>query len=109
MKPLIYGYLRVSAGASHPDLDRLERGMRKLADAEGFCYATTFYEHAPVRGYLSDSNGAFDELTQELKRADAHHVAVPELAHFSPLPNRRERMLAHLACEADAQVWTLQT
>jgi hypothetical protein len=45
VKPLIYGYIRVASEAPDDELDRIEKQMRRFAEVEGFCYATTFYEH----------------------------------------------------------------
>ncbi|MGH3565893.1 MAG: recombinase family protein [Pseudonocardia sp.] len=101
MKPLIYGYLRVPDDLDDHQIRRMERGLRDLAQAEGFCFATTFHEHQP--GY----QGAFQELTRELQRADAHHVVVPSLGHLSLHPLLRNMMLAYLAREADAHVWVV--
>lgn len=58
MKPLIYGYMRVDCDAPDGELDRIEQHMRCVADVEGFCYGTTFYE------YYLGSYTAFEELTK---------------------------------------------
>jgi hypothetical protein len=100
----MYGYLRVSMpgmGADGDGLDNMDRGLRVLATAEDFCFATTFYEPA----HLTFS--AFEELVQELIRADAHHVATPSLEHLSPRPGQQQYLLTRLGLEASARVWTL--
>jgi len=45
VKPLIYGYMRVPDEAADDEIERAERELMRYADAEGFCYATTFYEY----------------------------------------------------------------
>lgn len=101
MKPLIYGYPRITDDLDDRQVCRMERGLRKLAKTEGFRFATTFHEYQT--GYL----GAFDELTRELQRADAHHVVVPSPGHLSGHPLLRETMLTRLARDADARVWVV--
>lgn len=101
MKPLIYGYRRVTDDLEDHRIRRMERGLQVLAEAEGFCFATTFHEHQP--GY----RGAFQELTRELQRADGHHVVVPSLGHLSLHPLLRDMMLTSLAREADAHLWAV--
>ncbi|MGH3567439.1 MAG: recombinase family protein [Pseudonocardia sp.] len=99
LKPVIYGYLRVTDDLDDQEICRMERGLYLLAETEGFCFATTFYE------YQTGYHGAFDELTRELQRADAHHVVVPSLDHLSQHPLLCNMMLARLARDADACVW----
>lgn len=101
MKPLIYGYLRITDDLDDRQVCRMECGLQKFAEMEGFCFATTFHEYQT--GYL----GAFDELTRELQRADAHHVVVPSLEHLSGHLLLRETMLTRLVRDAGAQVWVV--
>ncbi|MFE3443058.1 hypothetical protein ACFXNW_08500 [Nocardia sp. NPDC059180] len=101
MEALIYGYLRDDLAEGHGD--ELEAALRGLARAAGLCFAATFHESTAGDGT------AFAELTQELKRADAHHVVVPSLDHLAGQTIPRELLLAKLASDAEAQVWTLQT
>lgn len=101
MEALIYGYLRDDLAEGHGD--ELEAALRARARAEGICFAATFHESTPGDGT------AFAELTQELKRADAHHVVVPSLDHLAGQTIPRDLLLAKLASDAEATVWTLQT
>lgn len=101
MKPLLYGYMRVEDRAED-DIDQAERTLMSFADAEGFCYATTFYENQ------SGSQAAFAELARELQRADAHHVVVPSLDHISRHPLLRSHMLERLEFEACAHMLTVE-
>lgn len=97
-KSLAYGYIRVTAGESDAVIRRTEHEVRSFAEAEGYCLVTIIYE---------DDSGfrrAFTELTEELRRAGAHHVIVPSLAHLSDHPLLRESMLACLELHASAQV-----
>ncbi len=99
-KPLIYGYLRVTDLADD-ELQQLERGLEKLAEAEGFCLTETRYEHQP--GYYD----TFYQLTQELKRTQVPHVVLPSLDHLSAHPLLREQLLMRLA-ETGVRVWVVE-
>ena len=99
MEALVYGYLRDDLAAG--DGDDLEAALREAADAQGLCFATTFHE--PDAG----DGTAFAELTRELQRADAHHVVVPSLDHLTGQTIPRELLIAKLANDAAARVWTL--
>ncbi len=98
MKPLIYGYLRATDDL--PDLQQLERGLEKLAEAEGFRLTKTWHEHQP--GYY----GTFYQLTAELKRAQACRLVVPSLDHLSTHPLLCDQMLMRLD-EAGVRVWVV--
>lgn len=100
MEALIYGYVRDDLADGHTA--ELEDAMYGLARAAGLCFATTFHEPAPCDGT------AFAELTAELKRADAHHVVVPSLDHLAGQTIPRDLLIAKLAHEAAARVWTVQ-
>ncbi|MFR9750043.1 hypothetical protein ACL02S_03285 [Nocardia sp. 004] len=101
MEALIYGYLRDDLADGHGK--ELEAAMSSLARAEGLCFAATFHESTGGDGT------AFAELTAELKRADAHHVVVPSLDHFAGQTIPRDILIAKLAQEAAAQVWTVDS
>ena len=100
VEALIYGYVRddLADGQSA----ELEDAMSSLAREEGLCFAATFHEST------SGDGTAFAELTQELKRADAHHVVVPSLDHFAGQTIPRDILIAKLAQDAAAQVWTVE-
>jgi hypothetical protein len=98
MRPLAYGYVRVRDDKDDQLLHRVELKLRQFASGAGFCLATIFCEDLPGQ------HRAFDELASELRRADAHHVIVPSMAHLSDNPLLQNHRLAHLALEADAEV-----
>ncbi|APA99194.1 hypothetical protein [Nocardia seriolae] len=100
MEALIYGYVRddLTDGRS----EELENAMCGLAQSAGLCFAATFHESTAGDGT------AFAELTAELKRADAHHVVVPSLDHLAGQTIPRDILIAKLAHEASAQVWTVE-
>ncbi|MCZ7456944.1 recombinase family protein [Streptomyces sp. WMMC940] len=98
MKPLIYGYMRVASDATDDKLDDIEQQMRSFAEVEAFCYATTFYE------CQNGSQAAFNALTEELKRTEAHHVVVPSMSHISTHPILLAHMVQRLELDAAAQV-----
>ncbi|MEV6427589.1 hypothetical protein [Nocardia sp. NPDC051463] len=99
MEALIYGYLREDLADGRSA--ELEDAMSTLAREAGLCFAATFHEST------SGDGAAFAELTQELKRADAHHVVVPSLDHFAGQTIPRCVLLAKLTREAAAKVWTI--
>lgn len=82
----MYGYMRVEDNAEDDSIDRIERALRDYADAEGFCYATTFYDDD------SGCRSVFYELANELQRAEARHVVVLSLDHLSRHPVLRNHM-----------------
>lgn len=101
MNPLIYGYMRVANDDTDNAVDALEKQIQNLAETEGFCYATTFFE------YQDGSRAVFDELIQELKRAEARHVVVPSLEHLSSRRILRVGLVERLELDANAFVLTL--
>ncbi|MGH3811980.1 MAG: recombinase family protein [Pseudonocardiaceae bacterium] len=101
MKPLIYGYLRVTDDLEDHELLQLECGLEKLAEAEGFCLTETRYESQP--GYY----GTFYELSDQLKQAQVHHVVVPSLGHLSSHPLLREQLIRRLE-DAGVRVWVVE-
>ncbi|WP_228803731.1 hypothetical protein [Nocardia higoensis] len=99
MEALIYGYVRDDLAEGHHE--ELEAKMSSLAREEGLCFAATFHEETGGDGT------AFVELTQELRRADAHHVVVPSLDHLAGQTIPRDILIAKLAQDAAARVWTI--
>lgn len=101
MKPLAYGYMRVTDDHDDDQIRQMERGLHKLADAESFCLVSTFYGYQP--GY----HGALIELVEELKRAQARHVVVPSLDHLSAHPLLRDHRIMRLD-NVGARVWVVE-
>lgn len=101
MKPLAYGYMRVSSDVDDHVVRELEQRIRRFAQERGFCFAAIFYEFTP------GSHEAFDELTSELQRADAHHVIVPSFSHLAINSILRESMRDRLEHNAGAKVLEL--
>ncbi|MGH3764132.1 MAG: recombinase family protein [Pseudonocardiaceae bacterium] len=102
VEPLIYGYLRVSEDLEDDELQQLEHGLHKLAEAEGFCLTDIRSEHQP--GYY----GTFYELTEELKRAPVRHVVMPSPDHLSAHPLLREQLIRRLD-EAKVRLWVVES
>ena len=100
MEALIYGYVRDELAEGHSQ--ELEDAMCDLAASAGMCFAATFHESTTGDGT------AFAELTAELKRADAHHVVVPSLDHLAGQTIPRDILIAKLAEDAAARVWTVE-
>ncbi|MGH3569010.1 MAG: hypothetical protein ACRDRH_23900 [Pseudonocardia sp.] len=48
MKPLIYGYLRVTDDLDDHQIRRMERGLQDLAQAEDFCSPPPFMNTSPA-------------------------------------------------------------
>ncbi len=83
------------------EVGRIEQQMKRFAEVEEFCYATTFYE------YQSGSYSAFDELNEELMRAEARHVVVPSISHISTHPILQSHMVERLKFGPGAHVFEL--
>jgi DNA invertase Pin-like site-specific DNA recombinase len=101
MEPLAYGYMRVTEDFEDDQIWQMELGLHKLAEAEGFRFVSTFHDDQP--GY----HGAFNELIEELTRAQARHIVVPSLDHLSAHPLLREIMLMRLG-RVGARVWLVE-
>jgi DNA invertase Pin-like site-specific DNA recombinase len=101
IKPLIYGYVRVTEDLADDELQQLECGLEKLAEAEGYCLTETRYEYQP--GYY----GTFYRLIAELKRTQIRHMVVPSLDHLSAHPLLRDQMI-NLLGEANVRVWVVE-
>jgi len=100
VEALIYGYVRDELAEGHSQ--ELEDAMCSLAASAGMCFAATFHES------MTGDGTAFAELTAELKRADAHHVVVPSLDHLAGQTIPREILIAKLAEDAEARLWTVE-
>jgi DNA invertase Pin-like site-specific DNA recombinase len=100
VKPLIYGYLRVT-DLEDDEVQQLERGLEKLAEAEGFCLAEIRYEPQP--GHF----GTLYRLIAELKHAPVRHLVVPSLNHLAAHPLLRDQLLTRLD-EAHVRLWMVQ-
>ncbi len=98
MKPLAYGYMCAPCEVGDHVIYAWERNLRKYAEEHGFEFATIFHE------FQSGTSEAWDELTTELQRSDAHHVIVPSLSHVSRHPLLRSSMLDRLEEDAKAEV-----
>jgi len=101
MRPLMYGYMRVHDAEEDNTILQLEAELRNFAVRNGFCFGTIFHEHVP------GSYAAFDELIEELQRADAHHVIVPSTRHLAENRILRESLLSRLDSHAQARVLEL--
>jgi hypothetical protein len=101
VKPLIYGYPRVTEDLEDDELQQLERGLQKLAEAEGFYLTETCHDYQP--GYY----GTLYHLTAELKRIPVRHLVLPTLDHLSDHPLLRDQMIMRLN-EAHVRVWAVE-
>lgn len=98
MKPLVYGYLRVLPDEPDDVVRRIEQALQDYADVEGYYIAALFHD------FGSTDDRAFYELVEELRRAEARHVVVPSLDHFSRHPILRDGMVMHLQLAAGADL-----
>ncbi len=114
MKPLIYGYIRVTEDRDDEEIRQLEGGLRKVAAAEGFCLTEICYEHQPgCYGTLYRLIEEFKQARIDPLRARICPVVVPTLDHLSAHPLLREQLVRRLdeagvrvwVVEADAQAW----
>ena len=101
LRPLAYGYMRVPGDVPDAKVRRTECELRRFADNKGFCLATIFYE------LTCGAHDAFNELAQELQRADAHVVVVPTLHHLAKNAVLLNTMLSQLELDAHAEVFEL--
>lgn len=100
VKPLMYGYLRVTELADD-EVQQLECGLQKLADAEGFCLAEVRYEYQP--GFYR----TFYRLLAELKRAPVRHLVVPSRDQLASHPLLGDQLIARLN-EAKVRLWVVE-
>lgn len=100
LKPLAYGYLRLSPEIDDGTVRVIELKLKQYAEALGFEFATYFYEDR------SGCFSAWNELLTEVQRADVHHVIVPSLNHLTSHPILRLSLLQR-AQEAKVEVHEL--
>jgi DNA invertase Pin-like site-specific DNA recombinase len=98
MKPLIYGYMRVTDGMDDLEVLLIEQALTTFAQGEGYCLATIFYE------YDSGSQAAFAQLIQEVQRAEAHHMVVPSLEQLAESQILQALMVDQVELDAGAAV-----
>ncbi|MFC1419369.1 recombinase family protein [Streptacidiphilus cavernicola] len=98
MKPLIYGYMRVTDDMEDHEVSRLEQSLSTFAAVEGYCLAAIFYE------YENGSQTAFNELLHELRRVEAHHVVVPSLEQLADSQIVQTLMVDRAELETDAAI-----
>ncbi len=79
MKPLIYGYMRVTNEMDDQEVRLIEQQLITFAKAEGYCMGTIFYE-------CGGAMAALTELLEELGRTEARHVVVASLGQLSDHP-----------------------
>ncbi|MFD8492277.1 recombinase family protein [Amycolatopsis sp. NPDC059657] len=100
-RPLAYGYMRVPCDIPDDKVRRMEHELRRCAERQGWYLVTIFSELDCGR------HEAFDELTLELQRADAHYVIVPTFRHLARNAVLQNVLLARLEFEAGAEVLEL--
>jgi DNA invertase Pin-like site-specific DNA recombinase len=103
LQPLAYGYMRVPGDVPDEKVHRLERQLREFAVGHGLYFVSFFFE------FSCGSREAFEELTLELQRADAHYVVVPSMRHLARSVLLQNIMLAELEHDARAEVLVLRT
>jgi DNA invertase Pin-like site-specific DNA recombinase len=96
----MYGYLRVTDLADD-EVQQLECGLKKLAEAEGCCLAEVRYEQQ--RGCYS----TFYRLLAELKYAPVRQLVVPSLDHLASHPLLREQLVMRLD-KAYVRLWVVE-
>jgi len=75
--------------------------MKDYAESEGYCFATIFHEYDPA------TRAAFGELVEELQRAEAYCVIVPNMEHLSAHALLCGSLISQLEELADARVLTI--
>lgn len=100
--PRAYGYMRVPSDVPDNKVRRLENQLVAYAEKCGLSFVRFFFE------FHCGSHEAFDELVEELVRADAHHVVVPSLRHLAQNGLLQDQMLGYLEFKARAQVLAMR-
>lgn len=103
MKPLLYGYMRVTDDVSDEDVLRRHGEMSRYAEAEGFTLGAVFHEHVP------ELQSAFEELVRTLQGSGAHHVIVPSMRDLALSRPLQTAMLVRMEYTAGADVYELDT
>ncbi|MCX2969302.1 MULTISPECIES: recombinase family protein [Streptomyces] len=98
MKPLIYGYMRVPSDMTDRDIQRRHGEMEAYAEAEGLLLATVFHEFAP------ETQSAFTELVEAVRRSAAHWVVVPTMRDLGLSVPLQHVLSVHLEAVGGAQV-----
>ena len=101
LSPLAYAYMRVPCDIPDDKIRRMEYELRRHAVDLGFCFGTIFYE------FNCGQFDAFDELMEELLRADAHHVIMPSYRHIARSMILQNSLLTRLEFDAQAEVHVL--
>lgn len=98
MKPLIYGYMRVTDDMEDLEVLLIEQALTTFVNVEGYCLGAIFYE------YDSSTHAAFAELVRELQRSEAHHVVVPSLEQLADCQIVQALMVDQVELDAGAAV-----
>jgi hypothetical protein len=101
VKPLMYGYLRVT-DLQDGEVQQLECGLENLAEAEGFRLGQVHYEHQP------SCYGTLYRLIAELKQARVRHLVVPSRGHLASHPLLRDQLVMRLD-EAHVRLWVVES
>ncbi|MCP2317129.1 hypothetical protein APR12_002469 [Nocardia amikacinitolerans] len=97
LHPLLYGYLRLHLIDERPGFS--DERFQQFAHEHGFDLAAVFHETGP-------DGGAFFAMPAELRRANAHHVAVPSVDHLSGNRAPRDALISLLQRQG-AHAWPL--
>jgi hypothetical protein len=101
LRPLAYGYMRVPCDIPDAKVRRMELEIHRFAERQDWCLAAIFYE------FICGIHDAFEELVEELQRADAHHVVIPTYRHLARNRVLQNCLLARLEFDASAEVFEL--
>ncbi|MER0445989.1 recombinase family protein [Streptomyces sp. NPDC051644] len=103
MRPVIYGYMRLTATDVEGDeSERVRRQLATYAEREGFTLDQVFTEH------ISANESAFQAMLDAIRRTDVKNVIVPSLWHFARLPGLQNAMREHIEQETGARLWVVQ-
>nr|WP_257573945.1 recombinase family protein [Streptomyces sp. JJ66] len=98
LKPLLYGYMRVLSQMSEEEVRGVHARMEAYAQREGYVLASVFHEYAP------ETQWAFTELVDVVKRSAAHRVVVPALRDLGLSVPLQNALIVHLECVGGAHV-----
>jgi len=103
MRPVIYGYMRLTAGrVDCGEEARARAELAAYAEREGLTLGPVFIEH------IRASESAFQTMLDALRQGEVKNVLVPSLWHFARLPGLQEAMRQHIEQETGARLWVMQ-
>ncbi|WP_322777985.1 recombinase family protein [Frankia sp. Cas4] len=106
MRPLVYGYIRLSPADPQDIGDCLMRDLAAYADREGLTLAGVFTDR-DEGGNDQLGRSGFVVMVESLRRPGVSGVLIPSLTHFSRFPGVHQAMRALIELETGARVFVM--